>query len=155
MRNLVPAVLAAFPLVALAAPAHSLTGLDSPCPETAARYAIASKPMTITRPGLAPLTIDVPEFGTKGHPPLFAVLMSLDLYLAPQTEQLPEGAEVFEVMHAMPMPDNTFRSAYMRCDASEVWVSKRGGFIDQTTLHGPFNVAQLMSARGDAAPQFP
>jgi hypothetical protein len=148
------AVLAALPLAALAAPVRAPVSPDSPCPETAERYKIASKPMTITRPGQAPVTIDVPEFGTKGHPPLFAALLSLDLYQEPEAQQLPQG-EVFEVMHAMPMPDNTFRSAYMRCDASEVWVSKRGGFIDQTTLHGPFNVVQLMSARGAATPRSP
>lgn len=155
MNEHVLAVLAALPLAALAAPVRVLPTLDSPCPEMAARYKVASKPVTLVISGREPVTVDLPELGTAAHPPLFAALMALELYTAPPSEEMPEGGGVFEVMHAMPMPDNTFRSAYMRCDASEVWVSQRNGFIDQTFWYGPYNVAQLMSARGDAAPQSP
>jgi hypothetical protein len=79
--------------------------------------------------------------------------MALELHTAPQAESLPPATGTFQAMQPTAMLDNTYRSAFMRCDLSELWVVSRGGFANSTRWYGPYKLADVMTARGDAAPQ--
>lgn len=78
----------------------------------------------------------------------------LQLPADPTAPDFAQPAGAVEVLHMAPMPDNTFRSAFMDCDKLEVYVAARGGMIDTTRWYGPYKVAELMTARGAAAPRF-
>lgn len=117
-------------------------------------YQPPSKQVLLPRDGRDPLAVDVPDTGGAAQPPLFEVLLALDLHTAALATNLPQQGAVFQVMRPTPMPDNTWRSAYLRCDVSEIWVMQQGGFTDATRWYGPYKVIELMSARGGAAPRF-
>ncbi|WP_374581142.1 hypothetical protein [Pseudoduganella sp.] len=158
MKKTTLAALAALPLLASAAPARlpldSAIALANQCPEVAALYQPPTETRTVALPGKAPLQVEVPKLGAA-PPPLYGAVAALPLFAAAQAEQLPPEQGMFQAVQPMAMPDNTFRSAVMRCDLSEVWVVSRGGVIDSTRWYGPYKLAQLMTARGDAAPPSP
>lgn len=156
MKKICLAVLAMLPLAAVAAPARiPLYAAPSPCPDVAARYQPATQTVTLNQPGKEPLKVEVPMFNNSAAlPPLYHRLMALELHTAPEAASMPPEAGMFQAMQPMHMPDNTFRSAYMRCDLSELWVVSRGGLTDTTRWYGPYKLAEIMSARGDAAPRF-
>lgn len=148
------------PLTALAAPATSASQAElalmteTACPDVAALYRPASETKIIEQPGQEPRKVVVPKFGAA-PPPLHSAVMALALHMAPQAESLPPQSGVFQAMGATAMLDNTYRSAFMRCDLSELWVVSRGGFSNSTRWYGPYKLADVMTARGDAAPPFP
>lgn len=155
MKKICLASLAVLPLAALAAPARiPLYAEPSSCPEVAARYQPATRTVTLNQPGKEPLKVEVPVLNNSAAlPPLYHRLMALELYTAPEAASKPPEEGMFQAMQPMSMPDNTFRSAYMRCDLSELWVVSRGGFTDATRWYGPYKLAEIMSVRGGAAPQ--
>ncbi len=151
---MMPAALAALPLFALAEPALVTAQYDQ-CPEVAALYQPATETITVNQPGKEPRKVEVPKlYDRAAQPPLHRAVLALELHTAPLAGQLPPQQGVFEAMQPIAMLDNTWRSAVMRCDLSEVWVVSRGGFANSTRWYGPYKLAELMSARGDAAPQF-
>lgn len=160
MLKLTIAALAALPLAAGAAPPrmpqHLQPVLANACPEVAALYQPPTETVTLNHPGRPPLKVEVPKLGADraSLPPLYGVLMALELYTAPQADRPPPDEGVFQAMQPMSMPDNTFRSAVMRCDLSELWVVSSGGLTDGTRWYGPYQLKELMSARGGAVPQF-
>lgn len=160
MKKIFLAASLTLPLTVLAAPATSssqaelalMTAAD--CPDVAALYQPASETKIIEQPGREPRKVVIPKFGAA-PPPLHSAVMALALHAAPQAESLPPASGVFQAMGATAMPDNTYRSAFMRCDLSELWVVARGGFANSTRWYGPYKLADVMTARGGAAPPFP
>lgn len=147
----------ALPVTVVAAPATSSSKADlammtaADCPEVAALYQPVSETMNIEQPGREPRKVMVPKLGAA-PPPLHSAVMALALHMAPQAESLPPESGVFQAMGATAMLDNTYRSAFMRCDLSELWVVSRGGYANSTRWYGPYKLADVMSALGDAAP---
>lgn len=155
MKKITLVAFAVLPLLADAAPArmplHATIALENHCPEVAALYQPATETHIVERPGHEPLTVVVPKLGAAKSP-LSGAVMALELFTVPQAEILPPEQGVFQAMQPTAMLDNTYRSAVLRCDLSEVWVVSRGGFSESTRWYGPYKLAQLMTARDGAAP---
>lgn len=90
----------------------------------------------------------------QGPSPLKLAIRTLALPADPTAQAAAVPAGALEVLRMAPMPDNTWRGAFIDCDKLEVYVSARGGVVDTTRWYGPYKVADLMSARGAAEPPF-
>lgn len=148
------------PLTVFAAPATSSSKAElamltlTDCPDVAALYQPATATKSIEQAAQEPRKVETLKFGAA-PPPLHSAVMALALHMAPQAESLPPETGVFQAMGATAMMDNTYRSAVMRCDLSELWVVSRGGFANSTRWYGPYKLADVMTARGDAVPPSP